>query len=170
MQVSAEVRWFWDRGRAAEVKSWFLHGGVRPGGGERTRIDRYVRAGNSGELGVKVRDEIQGRPPDVEIKGLCQILDAKQLGIDAPNVGVWCKWKAAGVAFDGGAVTKKLRWLRKFDCGGNSPAEIALGGDEQPLSGGKLPEIGCNIELTQLYVEGREPEWWTLCVASRIRR
>jgi hypothetical protein len=57
--------------------------------------------------------------------------------------------------------THKRRWLRKFDTGGPTVTEIPLGADERPKAGG-LPDDGCNVELTEVWLEDPARLWTTL--------
>ena len=47
-------------------------------------------------------------------------------------------------------LTSKTRWLRKFDTGKVAPREIELNADAQPVRDEKLPDSGCNVELTMV--------------------
>lgn len=63
-------------------------------------------------------------------------------------------------------VTRKLRWLRKFDTGHGSPREIKV--DECENIQEPLPQNGCNVELTRLTMPDDE-QWFTLWFRS-VRR
>jgi hypothetical protein len=52
------------------------------------------------------------------------------------------------------AVQKK-RWLRKFDTSNNEAFEIPLEEDELPVASQHPLEQGCNVEVTEIEVEGR---------------
>ena len=56
-------------------------------------------------------------------------------------------------------VTRKLRWIRKFDTGHGSPREIKV--DEYEKIQEPLPQNGCNVELTRLLMPDDE-QWFTL--------
>lgn len=166
MLVSAEMRWFWKASCPTEVEKWFQTSGEPPGGGDqdRPRIDRYYKSAGHSELGIKIRDDVAGKPREVEIKGLVGVRDDTDPLLPTRRVEIWCKWK--GPAFEPASclVTEKVRWMRKFDAGSDVPIEISLeSGTEKPVSGAKLPDIGCNIELTKVKVGGQTETWWTLC-------
>jgi hypothetical protein len=157
MEISAELRWFWRDACPKHIEKWFCTSGEPPGGGRDRppRLDRYFHSKGTVELGIKIRDEVGGRPPDVEVKGLvCK----------AADVQVWCKWKAPpAIAVAGGVAVNKTRWLRKFSADSDPPFEVKLGHDEKPLDNTKRPKVGCNLELTEVKVDGRPEIWWSLC-------
>jgi hypothetical protein len=67
MQLSAEIRWFWQGAIPGSVEKWF-HGGLgscHPGGGK-PRLDEYLYEQGQVELGLKKR----GTKPGIEVKGL----------------------------------------------------------------------------------------------------
>jgi hypothetical protein len=162
MLISAEVRWFWRGTTSTDVQQWFCWSDAHPfpSGGGKPRTDQYLRDPPQVELGVKHRGDALG----VEIKGLVTLVpetiafgqferadrnleqvEFKQPRIDASLV--------IGV--------QKHRWLRKFDTGSPVPVEIALDTNERPVQNHRLPQEGCNIELTKLQVL-RGDDWWTL--------
>ena len=161
MLITAELRWFWTGQNLGHLSEWFHNEtpSSRNGEGGIIRTDRYLRAGNQKELGIKVR----GTKPGVEIKGLVET--GKDYSIVEPFAGpiqIWCKWTS--LEFDIGtaplfAVVKE-RWLRKFDTA-RGVREISLDKNEQPLNPDDLPKIGCNVELTKIGLEN-QAEWWTL--------
>ena len=72
MQISAELRWFWEDTNTAltrTVKTWLDSGEYMPGGGT-PRNDVYVLQRDQAELGIKQRGEKLG----LEIKGLISVL------------------------------------------------------------------------------------------------
>ena len=159
MQVSAEIRWFWNS-KPSIVQNWFCGGNFAPGGGE-TRDDVYLLDASQSELGVKKR----GKKSGVEIKGL---VGHAQVGDPGPwpaasQPEIWCKWSSSAIDISTFATitTVKVRWLRKFDTSSGAANEVKLGPDEMPTSGG-LPEQGCNVEFTQIAIAGRPENWWTL--------
>jgi hypothetical protein len=73
MMLSAEARWFWRGEPSSAIAQWFMGTqsfGREAAGGE-TRIDRYLRARNQQDLGIKQRGA-----SNVEIKGLIVRRDA----------------------------------------------------------------------------------------------
>jgi hypothetical protein len=160
MQVSAESRWFW-RGSAPErLEEWFCgkHPDGIPAGGGKERRDDYLRDPNQNELGIKRR----GEKPGVEVKGL---VSSRPADLSAePFVGpieIWSKWTSEALNIDLALtiVTRKLRWLRKFDTGDGSPREMKVDEDEKIQE--PLPQNGCNVELTRLTMPDEE-QWFTL--------
>jgi hypothetical protein len=169
MLISAELRWFWEGDCPDDVSQWFHRARPEPGGGE-TRQDVYLLASDDPRqdqsaasdrvrIGIKKR----GEKPGVEIKGLVSIVKGSGTKPFGDDVQLWCKWTFIGdLNFQKVITTHKTRWLRKFDTGGKSVTEIPLGPDEKPLNGAKLPDQGCNLELTRVTVDRSRREWWTL--------
>ena len=160
MQVSAESRWFWSGSAPERLEEWFCgkHPDGIPAGGGKERRDDYIRDPNQNELGIKRR----GEKPGVEVKGL---VSSRPASLSAePFVGpieIWAKWTSEALTIDPALtiVTRKLRWLRKFDTGHSSPREIKV--DENENIPEPLPQNGCNVELTRLIMPDGE-QWFTL--------
>ena len=151
--ISAEIRWFWQDNCPETVRKWFHHSGLKPFG-ENSRRDRYFHQRGNTEIGIKIRDESTNASRDIEIKGSIAQLPAL-------SAEIWGKWKSNIIPSAQGTVVRKQRWLRKLSLDG--PAwERQLGGDEKPAGGAGLPTVGCNIELTKVYLEGETQIWWTL--------
>jgi hypothetical protein len=162
MLVSAEVRWFWEAAPPIAFEEWFRKGGFDfAPGGDASRTDVYLLDPGLTELGLKKR----GERPGVEIKGLVTAGDTLyQAGPFAARVQVWAKWASATLRLDGLPTVKvgKRRWLRKYDLGGESPREIELDEKESPRSPSeRLPDFGCNVELTRVSICGGPP-WYTV--------
>jgi hypothetical protein len=158
MQLSAEIRWFVEGDVPAEVARWFR--AWPPGGGE-TRRDVYLFDPRQLELGIKRR----GNKPGLEIKGLVALLPAMGSGSLRGRAELWCKWTTLALSFaEAHAVSvDKRRWLRKFDASApDHLVEIPLDDHEIPKDGHELPDSGCNVELTEVSVEGSRVKWWTL--------
>ena len=160
MQVSAESRWFWNGSAPEHLEEWFCgkHPDGIPAGGGKERRDDYIRDPNQNELGIKRR----GEKPGVEVKGL---VSSRSTDLSAgPFVGpieIWSKWTSEALSINPALtiVTRKLRWLRKFDTGHGSPREIKV--DEYEKIQEPLPQNGCNVELTRLTMPDDE-QWFTL--------
>jgi hypothetical protein len=163
MFISAELRWFWRNDCPQGVREWFEKSGKPPGKGEQVRVDRYYHSKGNVDLGMKVRDDQQGKVRDIEVKGLVATRDLPNLGLASRHMEIWCKWKAPPLTSSSEIVTEKVRSLRKFDAGEKIPSEIPLGPDEQLLLGYSRPATGCNIELTDVAVRGRPGKWYSLC-------
>jgi hypothetical protein len=157
MLLSAEVRWFWE-GRIPELTQWFGSGPFAPGGGE-VRVDTYVVDPAQVELGVKSR----GNKPGLELKALVSERQSRGIGPLQAATQIWTKVSSTVLSLDGlpAMATHKRRWLRKFDTGETTVTEIALGKDERPKFGG-LPDDGCNVELTEVWLEDPARAWTTL--------
>lgn len=167
MQISAEVRWFWQAEPPAGLADWFLRASAAApaAGGGRTRVDVYLFEPGLREVGVKRR----GPSPGLEIKGLIETArETIGLGGLAAAPELWCKWTVAALSLPPSSRLgiEKRRWLRKLAVDaatGGTPAvrEVALDEDESPMAGERRPELGCNVELTRLQVDGGDV-WWTL--------
>ena len=155
MLISAELRWFWRAELPTDFKEWFLSSSAHPfpAGGGRERLDDYLNDVEQTELGIKAR----GGKPGVEVKGLiAQLPDALPDGPFKAPAELWTKWTSNALAVPANLriSTKKTRWLRKFDTTGSMPRELHVGADEEPI-GEPRPAMGCNVELTQLTVDGK---------------
>ena len=169
MWLSAEVRWFWRDACPEGVRDWFYGGptvpAIPPAGEPSERVDRYLHAKGNTEIGIKVRDARDardGRPDDVEIKGLVAVVSppdppAGDAAIPLDQIEIWCKWKAPQVVASDGILTRKRRWMRRYMVGATDVEELPLDADEEAP-----PSVGCNLELTQVDVDGHTVSWWTL--------
>jgi hypothetical protein len=157
MLLSAEVRWFWE-GRIPELARWFGSGPFAPGGGE-VRVDTYVVDPAQLELGVKSR----GNKPGLELKVLVSERQSRGIGPLQSATQIWSKVSSTVLSLNGhpAMATHKRRWLRKFDTGAATVTEIELGEDERPKASG-LPDDGCNVELTEVWLEDPTRVWTTL--------
>ena len=166
MQLSAEIRWFWQDNPPSGLESWFKnsgHGVHAPGGGgPDPRVDEYFRDPSQRELGLKIRGRANH---GIEIKGLV----AADLGglSTAPFTGsieLWCKWISAPLELKHGSTIAIHKWrlLRKFDASGSSLREIELAGEMPKDKNAPLPEHGCNVELTRIEIPANGQTWWTL--------
>lgn len=174
MQVTAEIRWFWNSSHD-ELEKWFRRSEAHdcPPGGGIARIDSYLWDSHQVELGIKLRGGKKG----VEIKGL---VSRNQANCDAGPFGgpieLWSKWTSETLTLDLSktVTTEKRRWMRKFDTTGDKPVEIELNEKELPADRDSLPSRGCGIELTEIRFLDHEtkeviPEskgWWTLSLES----
>jgi hypothetical protein len=162
MQLSAEMRWFWQGTIPSSFEQWFHgFGGCPPGGGQ-TRLDVYLYEQGQRELGLKKR----GTKPGIEVKGLIATLPMPvALGPLHGHIELWSKWTSSELRLHGVSLlsTSKTRWMRKYDTGNSRVIEIELREDESPKNDAiKLPENGCNVELTSLVVEPARQVWWTV--------
>jgi hypothetical protein len=160
MQNSAEIRWFWHDATTG-IESWFRSGTFPPGGGK-VRVDDYLVDPRQIELGIKKRGDNVG----IEVKGLVARLASRfQIGTLVANGELWTKWSSPSLRLDGLSTMSinKIRWLRKFEVTGANVREIQLGQDEEPLNPEeKIPEQGCNLELTKVSLTDNGPEWTTV--------
>ena len=162
MLLSAEVRWFW-QGPRPNLYEWFAGISAPPGGGG-TRVDTYLIDRNQAELGIKRR----GSKPGIEIKALVSERASYTLGGHKATSQIWTKLTTAALTLDllPSVSTHKKRWLRKYDTGGSTIREITLGTNELPLSKEPLPDNGCNVEFTEVRIQGSSPVWVTLGLES----
>jgi hypothetical protein len=162
MEVSAEIRWFWQGTGPANLQAWFtgreFHD-CTAGGGNR-RQDAYLCDPQQAELGIKLR----GNKPGVEVKGLVASVVADGCR-DHPFGGpieIWSKWPSVALSLAAAQVipVNKRRWLRTFDNVGAEVREIALDAQERPVNEHELPDEGGNVEYTEISVAGLPP-WAT---------
>lgn len=161
---SCELRLFWPESCPSSVASWFHEGAIPAGGGGAERTDLYLVEAGQLELGLKKRGDRPGYPGGFEVKGLLHRFPAPfepALIPFAPQL--WCKWTSRALQLDRLptiAISKKRR-LRKWDLDDAAQVrEVALDADEQPEDGGRRPDKGCQLELTEVTVQGER--WWTL--------
>lgn len=167
MQLSAEIRWFWQNSPPSGLEDWFRNpgrGAYPPGGGEsEPREDEYLRDENQCELGIKIRGR---NGQGVEVKGLVSAeLGDLSVGPFEGTIELWCKWASLPLELkpDSTIRIRKRRLLRKFDTRGSAPHEIELAENERPKDPtAPLPDQGCNVELTRIHIPANDQIWWTL--------
>lgn len=160
MLLTAEVRWYWPRHAPGAVVRWF-ESGHHPPGGSGSREDVYLCDRSTRELGVKKR----GGRTGVEIKGLVAKLPPEPEGPLPTGAEIWCKWSTQALDLEArdSVTLRKQRHLRKFDLGGTDVREIALDAEERPLDPQeRLPDEGCNLELTRVTIVGSGEKWESL--------
>lgn len=167
MQISAEIRWFWQGRCPSDFRERFCTAGVDicSAGGGCKRIDHYFRDLEQSELGIKLRGDKRG----VEVKGLIANLQPLSAGPFGGEIQLWGKWTSLSLQLDPESTLKveKFRWQRKFDTSFPMPKEIALDTDEQPINSERLPTVGCNVELTDITVgHHHDDRWWTFGLES----
>jgi hypothetical protein len=162
MEVSAEIRWFWQGTGPANLQEWFTSREFHEcaAGGGSFRIDAYLHDPEQVELGIKLR----GKKSAVEVKGL--VAGAAACCPNYPFAGpieIWSKWSSTALSLTGAEVIRvsKRRWMRMFENAGAGIQEIALDAQEHPINGYRLPDEGCYFEYTELSVDGFPP-WITL--------
>jgi hypothetical protein len=162
MQISAEVRWFWQGTGPPMLQEWFMDARFHEhtAGGGSVRTDAYLPDPQQAELGIKLR----GNKSGVEIKGLVAV--AREVCSDAPFVGsieVWGKWSSKELRLSDAAliIVSKHRWLRKFSTDGAQVREIALDAQELPIDKNHSPTEGCDVEYTEISIDGSS-SWVTL--------
>jgi hypothetical protein len=162
MQNSAEIRWFWHESLPTGIESWFHSGSFAPGGKQSPpRVDEYLLDFGQTEIGLKKR----GSKTGIEVKGLVATL-SEPISIEpfSGQIQLWTKWTMESLRLNGLKTirTFKKRRLRKYAIDG-SLREIQLGPDEVPDDPTeKLPEQGCNVELTAVSFAETGPTWWTI--------
>ena len=167
MKLSAELRWFW-RNQCPDLFDWFVaraDHGFAAGGGAKTRADDYLADAGQVELGIKIRGDVgsnAAKPAGPEIKGL---IDAAYAQCDirpfSGAIEFWSKWdsRVLEVPPSKRIRTLKTRWLRKFESATGRLVEIELDEKEDRRDRKDLPGAGCNVELTEVRIEGET--WWT---------
>jgi hypothetical protein len=160
MQVSAEIRWFWQGAPPSGLEEWFKADAhcCPVGGGRGGRLDEYLLDDKQVELSLKYRD---GKP-GVEVKSLVAVTwGSLMVGPFTGPIEIWTKLTSGPLEFTKKTIKiEKQRWLRKFDTSGFLPKEIVVGIDEKPLND-PLPTLGCNVELTKIKLSNCDV-WWTL--------
>ncbi|MBB3458682.1 hypothetical protein FHT86_007008 [Rhizobium sp. BK313] len=157
MEVSAEVRWFWETDVPPELNDWFVNSSMHlfPPGGEELREDVYLHDPKQVELGVKAR----GEKPGLEVKGLVGRAGPLSEGAFHGEIEIWTKWTSRILTLPAATiVTSKARWLRKFDTGEGAPREIELNAKCKPVRE-DLPVRGCNVELTTIKTDDGKVAW-----------
>lgn len=166
-QVSAELRWFVDAASGADVEPldrWFRGGASPPGGGKEARVDVYALDASTDELGAKDR----GGKPGLEVKVLVQRdFSSIDFGSRRATAQLWSKVTSKVLSLPAEPAQRsalsKTRLLRKFDTTSPLAVEIPLGAGrfgEEPLHGA-LPDIGCNVEWTEVCAQGSPLAWRT---------
>lgn len=191
---STEVRWFF-RGRLSTDHSlvkWFtkpLRDHAHDSEslwvfeGEdvtQPRIDTYLVLKGAQTVGAKLRG---GNETSLEIKA--QAASPIDFHIHDSVIGrtdSWVKWSFKHLALNDaltpmqqtGLWTRiaKDRWLRKISADAQKPTFVVADAKayKNNESLGKLPEYGCNVELTQLYVDNNRENmahsWYTICLEA----
>lgn len=162
MQVSAEIRWFSHGIVPRAFKDWFCNNQTNYGsaaGGVKVRVDRYLHDRRQVELGIKLR----GGKSGVEVKGLVAVISHPlTVGPFEGKIEIWTKWTTEALELPPNSLLaiEKRRWLRKFDTTAQVVREIPLNSDERPLNQDPLPNLGCNVELTEIKLPN-DDIWWT---------
>jgi len=156
MEVSAEIRWFWQGTGPTGLHAWFSD--CADGGGI-PRTDVYLLDPQQAELGIKLR----GGKSGIEVKGLvATIANGSRHPSFAGPIEIWTKWPSTALSLTGAAVIQvnKTRRLRKFDTAWTPVREVSLDAQEHPSDGQRLPDEGCDVEYTEISVDGFPP-WVT---------
>jgi len=158
VQLSAEIRWFWEGAGLPGLKEWFVSAQFHDcaAGGGNLRTDAYLSDPQQTELGIKLRGN------QTEVKGLVAIVAEGPGHPFLGQVEIWTKWSSKALSLGGARLilVNKRRWLRKFDCANSPFEEIALNVQELRVDGGCLPNEGCNVEYTEISVAAGQP-WVT---------
>lgn len=167
MQVSAEIRWFSHGIVPRAFKDWFCNNQTNSGsagGGLKVRVDQYLHDRRQVELGIKLR----GGKSGVEVKGLVAVISNRlTVGPFEGKIEIWTKWTTDALELPPNSLlaVEKRRWLRKFDTTAQDAREIPLNSDERPLNEHPLPNLGCNVELTEIRLANADV-WWTFSFES----
>ena len=158
MQLSAELRWFWEGQCPDKVSDWF--GGpewTTASTSEQYRDDYFLMPGNT-EVSCKLRNRSPEDSGESKIKGLIKRFEHNRIEL-------WGKWQWVPPTQAPRVILHKERQLRHFSAFG---ASYAFRGDEpndeSPDASDAAKQLSdiCRIELTRLHVEGFEGLWWTL--------
>ena len=68
------------------------------------------------------------------------------------------KWTSTALELRDLRISKaeKFRWVRKFEIVDGKVVEIPLGADKQPIGDRPSPDQGCNVEFTELTLDGSD--------------
>lgn len=154
MLVSAELRWFWDGQCPDDVSAWFNGSGLMSGPAMERRSDEYVLLPGNTEIGCKIRDA-QGTETRSEIKGLITRFDRNRIEL-------WRKWDWHPPSGGPRVMVHKQRQLRRFFTAGGAACRTDTATENRPGATGNTPVDACQIELTQVRVDGFDRQWWTL--------
>ena len=116
------------------------------------------------EIGVKVRGAREGQPDDVEIKGLVAVVSppdppAGDAAVPLDQIQIWCKWKAPPGRGGGRRRHAQAALDAHYMVVANRRRGIAA---RRRRGDAACAAVGCNLELTQVDVDGRPGAWWTL--------
>ena len=165
MQLTAELRWFYRGTLPSEVCQWFqqdqLGGHLAP---PEEREDLYFYSPGSEYLGIKLR---QGR---LEIKWRKAELGVVHFGDRVEGKAEkWGKWlcedptaesfQPADVVGKSWVSVKKVRFLRKASLT-QRQYQVFPGESITAVPVTESIDQGCNVELTQLSINGNA--WWSL--------
>lgn len=148
MQVSAELRWFWEGNCPEDVAAWFAGPEWLSPPIREERSDTYfVMSGNT-DIGCKIRNADKPGQQPCEIKALITQFARNRIEL-------WgkCEWLVPAEAHR--LSVHKQRQMHR--CSAFGPAPEHLGCDVAAA-----PDDTCRIELTQVHVEGFGGVWWTL--------
>lgn len=153
VDLTTEVRWFFDNRLESEVWSWFTRDGA---GLEEKRSDTYRFDGRD-DMGVKWRFgttlelKLRMRPPEPFVSG--RSLDG--------FLEIWQRWSPAG---DRVHLSENTRWIevdkivvkRRFDPDGQ---ELPLSDETRVMEG-----LGCDCEVAAVSIAGHTT--WTFSFAA----
>ena len=165
MLLTLEVRWFHPGMMPPEVLAWFGQDGLGPVSAD-TRIDQYLQLFDTDSLGIKVREgrleikQRQGRPGHAVLR--------RHVAGWAER---WCKWSFALNTTHGQLAEPLLSpsaWIAVHKTRRMRRYELLADGTVRPTPAGIYPEQGCNWEITQVSVRGRDA--WTVGLEAFGRR
>ena len=194
---SSEVRWFFPGTiRDSELLAWFakqLNGYGRDPqellvleaeDPAHPRIDEYLLLPKTTTVGTKLRGG--AKESSFEIKARAAAVESWRTGTNiSGRVDSWTKWSFKHETLttvlepmrqDGKWIRiAKDRWLRKISADTPKPTFVvpnakAYKKDHQDPALRRLPGSGCNLELTQIFIDNdrREPSkaWFTICLEA----
>ncbi len=153
IDLTTEVRWFFDGDLPDEVSTWFTPGGT---GLVEERCDRY-RLDDAAGVGVKERSKTT-----LELKMRMETPELFAIGSDLDGqLETWQRWSPADHLVGRRA---SARWVevkkrvvkRRFRFGGH---EVPMSADNRAMTGS-----GCDAEVASLEIDGRPV--WTFALAA----
>ena len=161
MYPTAEVRWFYWGTVPRAVVDWLEQGTDLP---ERQtpRRDHYLRLPGNASLGIKLRE---GR---IEVKRRTQQRGTARFGENVVGtVEHWRKWSFPMEAAQAGAdawLTPATAWIPIDKARRLRRYGLAADGTLSQVSLGRMPQRGCEFELSEVRAGGGT--WWSVCLEA----
>ncbi|GFM30721.1 hypothetical protein [Novosphingobium sp. PY1] len=156
MQISAELRWFWEDRCPERVFAWFQDRSPNPFGEAEVRVDLYYHRSGNTQIGCKLRDAQAKSSDIVELKALIA-------RTDEDSIELWAKWiwqPPIGVL---GVPVRKERWLQSCIAPVRRRThQFVRHVERDSKSSSRTDATERQIELTRVSVGQVERAWWTL--------
>ncbi len=157
MQLSAELRWFWEGQCPDDVSGWFSGPQWAAASITEQYTDHYFLMPGNTEIACKLRNPSSSDSGYGDTKALITRLERNRMEI-------WGKWKWLVPTQATRVIVQKERQLRHFSSYGASYAyRDAEPMDERPGAKDASTQSSdiCRIELTRVQVDGLDGTWWT---------